>query len=322
MEKNTAGRYAAYLREAAWQAGIFFIPQSLYTGKEYEFFFIKIMSLVIFVFIIGLFFGSFLNVLIERMYRGENFVWGRSHCPNCRHDLYAYDLIPIVSYILLRGKCRTCKKNISLQYPAAELLTGFVFVAACFAPFSYFSLDSFATADFITQKYGFGFFEFLYALRNVVFVMILLALFLFDLKYFLLPDIITIPSIFFVFFCNAWFGISWQRMLLAAIVAGGFFFLQYAVSGGAWVGGGDIRMGALMGVMLSWPKVLAALLISYVIGSLVCVVLLAMKKKGMKSEVPMGTFLAVGTGFMLLYGDAWIDVANSMKDISWLLFGD
>lgn len=253
------------------------------------------------IFIFGTVIGSFLNAFIWRLSVEESVLKGRSHCVNCRKELSAGDLIPIVSFILLRGKCRYCKKPISWQYPLVELAAGLLFVCAYTVliqtvPTGF--LFTLASGEHARELFIFG--------RNIFFIAVLMVLFVYDIRWYLLPDVVTIPAIVLSFALNLVLGMDFLNLLLAVAVGGGFFFLQYIVSKGAWIGGGDIRLGALMGVMLGWPGVVYALFIAYIGGALISVFLLALKKKGMKSEIPFGPFLCAATMYMLLYGNTII----------------
>lgn len=140
-------------------------------------------------------------------------------------------------------------------------------------------------------------------LRDLFLVTILLGIFVFDLRYSLIPDQFSLPGIAIILVINWWLGLELDLLLLAVLVGFGFFFLQYAVSKGQWVGSGDIRLGALMGAALSWPLILVALFLAYLVGSVWAVVLIWLGKKGWKSQLPFGTFLAASTVFTLYWGE-------------------
>ena len=276
------------------------------------------MSELIFVFIFGTIIGSFLNAVIWRIHVSRSVMRGRSRCVHCEHELSAGDLIPLVSFALLRGKCRYCKKPISWQYPLVELAMGTLFVLS-YGIFLAGAPDGIIQNLFLGQQAG----ALLAFVRLLFFLAVLVVLFVYDARWGLLPDSVTLPAIplayiinLFVFSSPAvcvdstvvcFFASPWAQMLLAALIGGGFFALQYIISRGVWIGGGDIRLGALMGIMLGFPGVLYALFIAYIVGACVAVVLLAFRKKGMKSEIPFGPFLCGATMVMLLYSDRIID---------------
>lgn len=250
--------------------------------------FFSIFSLWSFLF--GLIVGSFLNCLIWRLHTGES-MWGRSHCPQCQKQIAWYDNIPVLSYFILGGKCRHCQKKISFQYPLVELLVGVFFVLAFTK--NYLNFSELALFD-----YHFW----LWNLRDWYIIAIFTIIFIYDLRWYLVLDRVTLPAIFILFFFNLYLGFSWQNLLISGIIGGSFFLLQFVVSGGKWIGGGDLRIGLLMGVALGWPDGIVAIFISYIIGAMVAIPLLLFKKKEMKSEIPLGTFLAVGTLIVLFWG--------------------
>jgi len=244
---------------------------------------------IFFIFIFGLCIGSFLNAVIWRLHRKESFFKGRSYCPKCRHSLGARDLIPLLSFLLLKGKCRYCKEKISWQYPVVELATGLLFCLVYWQGIGY--KDTLHLTPYT-----------LYLLRDWFFISVLVVIFVYDLKYYLILDKVTIPAIVLAFIVNLLLKIPFTNLLLGGIIVSGFFLLQFLVSRGKWIGGGDIRLGFLMGVMLGWPKAIVALFLAYIIGALIGVMLIILKKKTWKSEIPFGTFLVVGTVITLLYG--------------------
>lgn len=248
--------------------------------------------LYIFIFIFGLIIGSFLNVVIWRLHKEESILTKtRSYCVKCRHKLGIRDLVPLFSFIFLRGKCRFCKKKISWQYPLVELTTGILFVLVILK-YSIFNI-----------QYLFDCNSVLLIIKGWVFACFLIIIFVYDLKYYLILDKVTVPAMILAVVLNLILGIIWWKLLLAAIIGGGFFWLQYVISKGKWVGGGDIRLGVLMGLMLAWPQIITALFFAYVTGAIIGVGLITVKKKTMKSAVPMGTFLTIGTVIALLYGE-------------------
>ncbi len=244
------------------------------------------------IFLLGLSAGSFLNVVIDRIYRNESFVGGRSHCPRCNTKLASRDLIPLVSFLFLKGKCRTCKKSISLQYPLVELATGVLFVLEYLRMITGVWWPTEAVAH-----------PLLFFGRDLIFLSTLVIIFVYDLRYMLILDRITVPAILFALGANMFLGLSLYNMLLGALVIGGFFLLQFVLSRGTWVGGGDIRLGVLMGVMLGLKSGLVALFSSYVFGAIVVILLLLLKRKAFKAEIAFGPFLVIGTYFALIFGD-------------------
>ena len=223
--------------------------------------------------------GSFLNVVVWRLHTGHSIVRPRSFCPNCKTPLRWYDNIPLLSFILLTGRCRYCHKPISWFYPFGEGLTALLFLAL----YLRFGLTP--------QAAVFAFFS-----------SFLVVLFIYDLRYYIIPDEISLSGIGVAVLLQWYLGAALQSLLLAGIIAAGFFGLQYIFSGGRWIGGGDIRLGALMGAMLGWPQVLVALFLAYLLGSVIGVSLVLGGRKQWSSKVPFGTFLTAATFVSFLYG--------------------
>ncbi|MEK7452424.1 MAG: prepilin peptidase [Patescibacteria group bacterium] len=230
--------------------------------------------------ILGVCIGSFLLVVIERTHARESILYGRSNCPACKAQLRARDLIPILSFFLLKRSCRNCHTRISVEYPIVEFVTGMLFVFV-----------------FLIEKNWILFF------RDVVFISYLIIIFLYDLKYKYILDRFTIPAICFAFMANLFVGnITPFSLLLGMIAVGGFFLVQFIVSKGTWVGGGDIRMGVLMGAMLGLSYGLLALFLAYVMGAFVGLILLQLKRVDRKTQIPFGTFLSIATIIVLFVG--------------------
>ena len=239
------------------------------------------------IFILGLIIGSFLNAVIFRLKENEQFIRGRSKCLKCKHQLKFLDLIPLFSFIFLKGKCRYCHKRISCQYPLVEVATGIIFLLG------YFNIQSSSLPVF--QSFN--------ILVYFIFSCFLIIIFVYDLKHYLILDKVTLTALVFALVLNFLLGKSIVNLLIAALVVAGFFFLQFIVSHGKWIGGGDIRLGLVMGAMLGWPDVLTALVLAYVIGALTGLALIVFKKKKFKSQLPFGTFLSLATLITLLWGE-------------------
>ena len=249
--------------------------------------------LVAFVFILGLLVGSFLNVVVFRLHRGEPFIRGHSKCLFCSHQLKIRDLVPLFSYLLLKGRCRYCQQKFSIQYFLVELITGLSFVLIYIKIFPSLDILSGSWLD-IWQMAGW-----------FIITAWLIVIFVYDLKYYLILDIVIIPAIVLALIFNYVLGFNILNLLLAGLVGGGFFLLQFLVSKGKWIGGGDIRLGVLMGIFLGWPHILTALFLAYILGSLISIILLLSNKKHLTDKVPFGTFLTLATFVTMLYGD-WL----------------
>src|SRR3989338_10092592 len=171
---------------------------------------------LILIFIFGLAMGSFLNVIIFRLHEQKSFVTGRSFCLKCQKQIYWYDNIPLFSFVLLRGRCRHCQAKISWQYPAVELASGILFLTA-------YSVHVLAPV-----------FNIITLARDLIFICILIIIFVYDLRWYLILDSVTVPAIILAFAVNFWLGFDGLNLLVAAGVGGGFFLAQYLVSRGHW----------------------------------------------------------------------------------------
>lgn len=240
-------------------------------------------------FLLGASFGSFLNALEWRIKNNLSLL-ERSLCTQCRKEIKWYDNVPILSFFILKRKCRYCHKNISWQYPIVELLMGLGWMAIWF--YSTQGLSILPITRIIYECAVFWIFTFI---------------FVFDLKYGEVLDSFTLVPALVVIFLSFFLGWnSWQNLLIGVIVGGGFFAIQYVVSHGRWIGGGDIRIGILMGAILGWPKIIAALGIAYIFGALISIILLVSKNKKIGDSTPLGTYLSVATIITYFLGDGII----------------
>ena len=247
-----------------------------------------------FVFLFGLAVGSFLNAVIFRMEKRESALKGRSYCPSCKHQLSWQDLIPLLSFVLLQGKCRYCRASISLQYPLVELGTAAVFLLI------------FASGEMSTVV------EFLHVGFLFTIASLLVVIFVYDLKHYLIPDKILYSAVFVSGIWYLVFGIFLDlytkyyilNTLYSALGAAVFFLAIYLVSRGTWMGFGDVKLALFMGLFLGWPNILVALFFAFTAGAVVGVALVIVKKKQFRSQVPFGPFLIAGTFFALFFGSA------------------
>ena len=240
----------------------------------------------VFSFFFGAIVGSFLNVCICRMPKEESVVSPPSHCPHCNYQIRWYDNIPLVSYLILRGKCRGCGSRISLQYPLVELLNGILTVAL------YLRFDPLQNS---TRAFAF-FVLFLFCSSLVVITFI-------DLDHQIIPDEISLTGIVIGLLCSfflPWLG--WLNSLLGILLGGGSLLLvAYSyqwLTGKEGMGGGDIKLLAMMGAFLGWKAVPFIIFASSLVGSLIGVALILIRKKDSKLAIPFGPFLAFGA---LLY---------------------
>lgn len=245
-------------------------------------------------FVLGACLGSFVNVLLYRLPRKQGPWRGRSACPHCGRPLWARDLIPLVSFMVLHGRCRACAGKISWRYPTVEAASGALFV-----------LGGLVLSDGAASWAIIG--RLLVYLTAVVFGLIL---FLYDLDHYLVPDKIVLPGAAVILILNFIFGAPASSVAsrippaLLGAAAGGFWFLwQFLVSRGRWVGGGDIRLGLFAGALLGWPLVWLGLMLSYLGGSLAALLLIAVGKKIMKSRLPFATILLPSVLIVFLWGE-------------------
>ena len=267
-----------------------------------------------FIFIFGLVIGSFLNVVICRLKTKEDFFLSRSHCPYCKKTLKWFDLIPILSFISTFGKCRYCGKKISWQYPLVEIVTGILFLLIF--NFSAFS-GSAAGGQFSNfQTFNLLNFCFLFiAFCSLLFVVCsLIIIFVYDLKHYIIPDKIIFPAIAaaLIFNFSAFGGQTFFYAIFSAFLASGFFFLMILISNGKWMGFGDVKLAFLMGLILGWPNILFALFFAFILGAAVGLILIGLKIKSIKSQIPFGPFLVAATIIMMLWGEIIKDVYFSL----------
>ncbi len=243
----------------------------------------------IFFFVLGTVIGSFLNVVILRLKNKKSIFKKPSHCLFCKKKLKWYELIPIISFVLQKGRCRKCKNKISWQYPLVELATGFSFMLIL----NFSALGG--------PALGWQFSDIISTVFLLVISCFLIIIFVYDLKYYLVPDKIIYPAIIITFLYN-FYSVFFNK-LLAGILGGLFFLIIVLISQGKWMGMGDVKIGILMGLLLGLPHLFTALFLAFLVGGIVSIILLALKRKTLKSEIPLGPFLTGATFITLLWGD-------------------
>lgn len=247
------------------------------------------MLAVIFVF--GLVVGSFLNSLIWRLETQQDFLFSRSVCPHCRQRLAWTDLVPLLSFIFLGRRCRYCRKPISWQYPLVELATAASFVAVWL--FLGMPTESISL---------FGFWTLFYSFLMAVF---LIFIFVYDLKHYIIPDEILYSAVFFtlIYRLSDFSGSpAFANFFFSGLAAGLAFWAIHLATRGRGLGFGDVKLAFLMGFFLGFPKILAALAFAFFSGAIFGGLLILLKKKNMKSELPFGPFLVSGTFFAWFFG--------------------
>ncbi len=262
----------------------------------------------IIVFILGSVIGSFLSVIIYRVHSKEKgIISGRSKCPFCKKKIKWRNLIPIFSWLALRGRCGECGKKISSHYLVMELTMALLFVLALGQWDFIEAIPSTVNPEF--SNYIINWQNFIIFLFYLVEFTFLAAIFFYDLMYKEIPDRFSIPAIALAFAGGIMFNLlTWQNMLIGAAIAGGFFLIQFILSKGKWIGGGDIRLGVLIGVLLGWKFGIVALIIAYFIGAVFSVYLLLNKKVERKTEIAFGPFLITGLLISLFHAEtilAW-----------------
>lgn len=252
--------------------------------------------MIIFIFLFGLVVGSFLNCVIWRLHTHRN-LWGRSQCAHCHKKIFWYDNIPVISFFVLGGKCRHCRKSISFQYPLVELSTAILFAIA----YNSFELRALGLVPIAHSP------QLIALLRNFIFISFLITIFVFDFRYYYILDTVTIPAAAIALIINIAIGMGWQNLIFGGIIGGGVFLAQFLLSRGKWIGGGDIRLGVVMGLMLGWNMVLLALFFAYTLGAVISIILVFLKYKKFSSKVPFGAFLSAATIIVLLYGERMME---------------
>ena len=244
----------------------------------------------IFVLPFGLIIGSFLNVCIHRLPLGESPAWPGSHCPRCRAPLKWYDNIPVISYVILNGRCRACGNPISRRYPIVELLTAGLFVGAYLL------------------------YQPPLMIQRLVFGCAMIVLFFVDLEHHRLPNEITVPGIVVGFLFSLFMSPGWLSSLIGILVGGGVLWLLgtlwFLIRHEEGMGFGDVKMLAMIGAFLGWKLMLATLFVSTILGSVIGLSLIAAKKGNLKTALPFGCFLAIGAILASVVGD---------RAVSWYL---
>lgn len=245
------------------------------------------------VFFFGNLFGSFFNVCIYRIPLGESVVSPPSHCPKCGYNIKWYDNIPIISYfILLRGKCRNCSQPINIRYPLIEMLTGVLFVLV-FAKY-FIAIES---------------------LKYIIFVSFLIILTFIDFEHSTLPDVLTIPMTIIGFIFSFFSDITWKESLWGMFAYGIVFLVLFLI--GEFIikkdvmGFGDVKLGVAIGAFVGYTSFLNVYMyymISFCLGAVVGVALIALKIKSRKELMPFGPYIALAGFLMALYGEYIMDI--------------
>jgi len=253
------------------------------------------------IFIAGLSIGSFLNVLIDRWPKNKSPFKGRSQCDHCRHTLKAIDLIPVVSFLFLKGRCRYCHKKLSIQYPIIETFTGLMFVGLFYFTFNSEPINLSQTFPFIYK---------LYFLSIILIFSGLVVIFVADVKYQVIPD----EALVMLFFGSLvmWFtrDLSAQTIfyyLISGLMAAGFLGSVYLLTHGRGMGMGDVKYVLVAGLFLGPAATIVSLYLAFLTGGIISTILLLSKKKHLGEKIAFGPFLVIGTTLAFFQGDKWLN---------------
>ncbi len=259
--------------------------------------------LIISFFLLGLFIGSFLNVLVDRMPSEESSLKGRSHCDSCKHVLSLIDLIPIISFVMLQGKCRYCGHAMGLYYPLVELITGLLFAFS-----AYFVLGG-STGAPVNSLHILSFFLLYY----LFLISTLIIIFFTDLKFGIIPFNAVALGLSAVVLRQVLLptpGIMFFNYILSAVGLFLFFLFIFLVTRGKGMGFGDVVYAFLMGFILGYPKVVLGFYIAVISGAVIPLVILGIKHKKIRgATIPFGPFLVAGTLISLFWGDLLVGKA-------------
>jgi len=245
---------------------------------------------VILVAVVGLVWGSFLNVVIYRLPRGLSLVRPPSSCPKCGRRIKWYDNIPVLSYVILGGKCRFCRAKISAVYPVVEALTAACFVVVYFHNLRFFDLQFFADCLFVSALIALGFI---------------------DLFEQIIPDHISLPMLILALvYAPFRYDLNLRQALVGAVAGGGFLFIVYLVYL-LWrkkegLGMGDVMMMLMVGAYLGLSRTILTLLLASVVGAIFGLLLMKFRGKDLKFALPFGSFIAPAAFVALVWGDPLI----------------
>jgi len=244
------------------------------------------------IFILGLIVGSFSNVCIYRIPRNESIIYPASHCPKCRSNISPKDNIPLLSFILLKGRCRNCKSKISIQYPIVEFLTGLIYLI-------------------IYLIYGLSIQSLIYIILSSALIIIAFI----DLNEQIVPDVISLPGIVIGFILSFFVPyILFMNSALGVVVGGGIILIIGLAGSVVFkkeaMGGGDVKLAAMVGAFLGWRYIIISLSLGFFLGALAGIFLILSKIKSREDTVPFGAFIVLGSFITLLWGE---------KIISWYI---
>ena len=244
---------------------------------------------------IGLVLGSFINAFVYRYHEEKNWISDRSECVNCHHKLNIFDLVPILSYLFLRGQCHYCHKKISIQYPVVEILTALLFLLSyVYWPHKIQGIELVVFIDWLILLVG------------------LISLAIYDIKWMILPNKILLFYGFFAFIyavLNIFFIYDFHLSNLlgyiySVLVSSGLFYSLFTASKGKWIGGGDVKLGLMLGLIAgTFEKAVLLIFLSSLIGSILSIILVGLGRLNIKKTIPYGPFLILSIYIIVLWGD-------------------
>lgn len=253
--------------------------------------------MMVYIGLFGAVFGSFLNVLIYRLSKGQSPFVGRSKCPACKKQISWQHNIPLISFFWLRGKCANCHRKISWHYPLVELITASLFLWWYLIGMNFFRLEG-------------NYLDIIQPVFWLIVAMLMLVVFFADLWFGVIPDLINVLILgislgyrVVLVLLGEMKLIDFELAIIAGLVLYLVFYLLVYVTKGKGFGMGDVKLAPGLGLLLGWQKTIVLWFVSFILGSLVAIVLLALGKKSLKQTIPFGPFLVIGTGIALLFGD-------------------
>jgi len=280
-----------------------------------------------FLFLFGTAVGSFLNVLIDRLPK-EQKITGRSRCDHCRRALAWYDLVPVLSFFMLRGRCRYCRKKISWQYPLVEILTGGMFILIFnfkFSPLRPLGFEGQAIFNYqfpnVWSLINWDLFDYwLLVIGYLGIISCLIVIFFSDWKYQIIPDSLQVAFFVFSFFLHlvsnfefvSDFGLRISNFLISGLIVMAPILLLWLVTRGKGMGFGDVKLAFNIGFLLGAKAGFLALYFGFVVGAVVGLVLILLKKKKLKSKIAFGPFLAIGIIVLLFFQQEIYQIINKI----------
>ena len=258
---------------------------------------LTMLFVCVLLFFLGAAIGSFLNVVVYRTLSGESWKVGRSHCEHCNHTITWYENIPLLSFVMLGGRCSVCKKPIDITHPVVEVLMGSLFVWWYLVGSLFFQLSQ-------------NPFQVVQPLFWLCVGVVLCLIVVIDMQHYIIPDVLSALLLVLALCYRTALtaaGImqptDYIQLALAALVGSGFLFILWHATRGKGIGFGDVKLMVPLALLVGWPQVVALLFVAFVSGAVVGVLLMVCGKKTMKYAVPFGPFLIAGAVFSLQWGD-------------------